>query len=238
MRVAIAGHGRMGKSVSAMALSRGHTIDIIVDDSDDMRRIKPGVADVAIEFTVPAVAPEVISLFLRNNIPVVSGTTGWLESYDDICRLVQEMGSAFIHAPNFSPGVRMLSGINRLMASLAANIPGYKASVEEVHHKNKLDSPSGTAIMLSEQIIDMNGRYRQWSMNTGKADDPSLLPVVSFREGEVPGRHRVVWESSVDRIEISHEAYGRDGFALGAVMAAEYICNRKGLFNLEDVFGF
>lgn len=238
MNLAIAGYGRMGHEIEAMAIERGHSISAIVDADSigtvDWKAISG--LDAVIEFTVPAAAPAVIASLLRAGIPVVSGTTGWLSRYEEMASLARECNTAFIHASNYSPGVFILSRLNQVLAGWMRKIGGYRASIEEIHHTAKLDAPSGTAIMLAEQIIDAGCGYSGWIQ--GGSDDPGEIPVNPVREGSVPGTHHVRWTSGMDAVTISHEAFGRKGFALGAVMAAEFIAGRKGVFTLVDLFGF
>lgn len=238
MNIALAGYGKMGHEVEAVARERGHQIALIID-IDNIDRLNPGALagiDVVIEFTVPGAAPEIISSMLKTSIPVVSGTTGWLSRYDEISALAIKHQTSFIHSSNFSPGVYMVSRVNSLLASYVLLVPGYKVSIEEIHHAAKLDSPSGTAIMLSDQIVANNDSYSGW---TGMPEDNhGLIPIKSVREGKVPGTHHVRWTSGIDAITLSHEAFSRKGFALGAVMSAEYIAGRKGIFRMEDIFGF
>jgi len=238
MNIALAGYGKMGHEVEAVALERGHRV-ILTIDIDNIDRLNPGAligVDVVIEFTVPGAAPEIIAMLLKSSIPVVSGTTGWLSRYDEISALANRHQTAFIHSSNYSPGVYMVSKLNTMLASYMMLIPGYDVDVEEIHHTAKIDSPSGTAIMLSEQIVSNNDRFNGWT-NTGE-DNSRLIPIKSVREGMVPGTHHIKWTSDKDAITISHEAFNRKGFALGAVMAAEFIAGKKGIFRMEDIFGF
>ncbi len=238
MNIALAGYGKMGHEVEAIALERGHRVPLIID-IDNIDRLNPGAlaeVDVVIEFTVPGAAPEIIGMMLKSSKPVVSGTTGWLSRYDEISALAIRHQTAFIHSSNYSPGVYMVSRLNAMLASYMMLIPGYDVSIEEIHHTAKIDSPSGTAIMFSEQIVRNNDRYNGWT-NTGE-EISTLLPIKSVREGMVPGTHHIRWKSDKDSITLSHEAFGRKGFALGAVMSAEFIAGKKGIFRIEDIFGF
>jgi 4-hydroxy-tetrahydrodipicolinate reductase len=238
MNIALAGYGKMGHEVEAVALERGHKISLIID-IDNVERLNDGAlggTGAVIEFTVPGAAPEIISRILKAGIPVVSGTTGWLSRYDEIAALALSCESAFIHSSNYSPGVSMLSKLNAMLASYMQKIPGYSVSLEEIHHTAKLDAPSGTAIMLADQIIANNSDYSGWGDT--ETSDGCLVPIKSVREGLVPGTHHVRWTSEDDAIALSHAAFGRRGFALGAVMAAEYIAGKKGIFKIEEIFGF
>jgi len=238
MNIALAGYGKMGHEVEAVALERGHKITLIID-IDNIDRLNPGAlagVDVVIEFTVPGAAPEIIGMLLKSSIPVVSGTTGWLSRYDEVSAMALHHQTSFIHSSNYSPGVYMVSRLNAMLASYMMLISGYDVGIEEIHHTAKIDSPSGTAIMLSEQIVSNNDRFNGWT-NTGE-ENSSLIPIKSLREGLVPGTHHIKWTSDKDSITLSHEAFGRKGFALGAVMSAEFIVGKKGVFRIEDIFGF
>jgi 4-hydroxy-tetrahydrodipicolinate reductase len=239
MKVLLAGYGRMGKEIEKVVKERGHQVAAVIDLGSGLDNSDSGYRDidVAIEFTIPESAPGMISRMLRLSLPVVSGTTGWLHRYEEMATLAVENNTSFIHSSNFSPGVYLLSRINSELAKCIGKIGGYKPSVEEVHHKAKLDSPSGTAIMLAEQIVAANKLFQGWT-DSDKAASEEMISVASLREGDVPGTHHVIWTSPEDSITISHEAFGRRGFAVGAVMAAEYIASRTGVFNLEQVFGF
>jgi 4-hydroxy-tetrahydrodipicolinate reductase len=238
MNIAIAGYGRMGREVESVALERGHTISVVLDvdttgtdDTECLRR-----SDVAIEFTVPGSAPEVIGKILKLGIPVVSGTTGWLAGYDEIASLAIQNKTSFIHSSNFSPGVFVLSRLNETLARYMSKIGGYDVSIEEIHHRAKLDAPSGTAIMLAGQIVAASDDYSGW-VHSGE-EAAGKVPVTSVREGVVPGTHQVTWKSEIDILTISHQALSRRGFAVGAVMAAEFIAGKRGVFKLEEIFGF
>lgn len=234
MNIAIIGYGRMGHEVENAALSRDHRIGLTIDleNTGDITPEKMADIDVAIEFSSPDTAAELIMQCLRNHTPVVSGTTGWLERRDEVTSLVDELGTGFFYASNFSIGVNLLFEINRRLAELAAPYPDYKVSVQEIHHVHKLDAPSGTAISLAEQIIDKNERYDKWQLDR---EAPGIIPVFATREGEVKGIHHVKWESDVDRITLSHEARSRRAFASGAVMAAEFLLGKKGVYSMKDL---
>lgn len=238
MNIALAGYGKMGHEVEAVALERGHKISLIID-IDNVERLNAGAlggTGAVIEFTVPGAAPEIISRILKAGVPVVSGTTGWLARYDEVAALALSNETAFIHSSNYSPGVFMLSKLNSMLASYMQSFPGYKVSLEEIHHSAKLDAPSGTAIMLSDQIVAYNENYSGWSDTETSAE--GIVPIKSVREGLVPGTHHIRWSSADDAIGLSHAAFGRRGFALGAVMAAEFIAAKRGVFKMEEIFGF
>lgn len=238
MNIAIAGYGRMGREVESVALERGHVITVVIDadtaGSDETEYLTR--SDVAIEFTVPGSAPEVIGRILKLGVPVVSGTTGWLSAYDEISSMAIRHNTAFIHSSNYSPGVFVLSRLNETLARYMSKIGGYAVSIEEIHHRAKLDAPSGTAIMLASQIAASGEDYSGWALSG--EETAGKVPVRSVREGMVPGTHQVTWKSDVDILSVRHQAISRRGFALGAVMAAEFIAGKRGVFKLEEIFGF
>ncbi|MCB0463224.1 MAG: 4-hydroxy-tetrahydrodipicolinate reductase [Flavobacteriaceae bacterium] len=229
MKIALLGYGKMGKTIEQIALSRGHDIVLKIDKNITDYDITK--ADVAIDFSVPSAAVGNLSKALNNNVPVISGTTGWLKDYDDITRLCKERDGAFIYASNFSIGVNIFFELNKQLAKMMANLDKYKVSLEEIHHTQKLDAPSGTAITLAEGIIK-NSNYKQWSLEN---KDANTIPIVAKRIEDVPGTHSVFYDSSVDTIEIKHIAKSREGFALGAVIAAEWIIGKTGIFTMKDV---
>jgi 4-hydroxy-tetrahydrodipicolinate reductase len=238
MNIALIGYGRMGHEIEEIAVSRGHTIMLIVDidNTGDINKEKMKDIDVVIEFSSPHSAFENISKCLGMKIPVVSGTTGWLQDYDRAADLSKENRTAFIHSSNYSIGVNLLYRINSELAKQISRYKDYTVSIEEIHHIKKLDAPSGTAITLAEGIKKQHPGYNGWCFENEKADN--LIPVRSVREGVVPGTHTVSWDSMVDNISIRHESKSRKGLALGAVIAAEFIRNRKGVFTMNDILGF
>ena len=229
MKIALLGYGRMGKEIEKIALQRGHEIVIKSNSSDDYD-IK--LADVAIDFSVPTSAFQNISNCINNNIPVISGTTGWLEKYDDAVTLCNQKKGAFIYASNFSLGVNIFFELNNQLAKMMNSLSDYKISMEEIHHTKKLDAPSGTAITLAEGIIE-NSQKTEWELD-GKKSETSI-PIVAKRIPEVPGTHSIDYTSEVDTIEIKHTAHNRKGFALGALVAAEWIIGKTGVFSMKDV---
>jgi len=228
MKIALLGYGKMGKTIEKIAIERGHNI-VIKANKDSVYDITK--ADVAIDFSIPDAAFDNISNCLNNNVPVVSGTTGWLDHYDKAVALCQSQNGAFIYASNFSLGVNIFFEINRVLARLMATQPQYKVGIEEIHHTQKLDAPSGTAISLAEDIIQ-NTNYQSWALD--KTTD-SCIPIVAKRIKNVPGTHQITYKSQIDTIEIKHEAHSREGFALGAVVAAEWIIGKTGVFSMKDV---
>lgn len=256
MKIALIGYGKMGHAIERIARTRGHEIVSIIDvnNTDDMNGDAFASADAAIEFTTPATAPGNIKRAALRGVPVVCGSTGWAAHKDDVEKAVTEAGGALLASSNFSVGVYIFNVINRKLAKLMSHLPQYTPYMSETHHVHKLDHPSGTAITLAEGIISENSRISSWvdegmvnatapeaskeeKLETitmsGFADDE--LPVMSFRRGEVPGIHSILWDSPVDGIKITHSAKSRDGFALGAVMAAEWIAGKKGIFTIDSM---
>jgi len=235
MNIAIIGYGRMGKEIEQVALERGHQV-ILKVDADNFNSITPNdfkTINVAIEFSIPQSAFSNINLCLDNNIPVVSGTTGWLDRKDDIIERCEKENQTFFYASNYSLGVNLFFKLNEQLAKLMSNFPDYKIQLEETHHTKKLDAPSGTAITLAEGIIKKNSRIKNWEKdNNNKVDS---IPIKSFREGLVSGNHKVFYESEFDKIMIEHDAKSRKGFALGAVVAAEFISDKKGYYTMNDL---
>lgn len=222
----------MGKAIEQIALTRGHEIVLKVDLNTPEYDIS--IADIAIDFSIPNSAFNNITNCFKHGVPVVSGTTGWLEKYDDAVHICNKNNSGFISATNFSLGVNIFFELNEQLAKMMASLTDYKVSMEEIHHTKKLDAPSGTAITLAEGIID-NTSYKNWALDVTKSDDE--LPIVAKRIPDVPGTHTVAYNSSIDSIEIKHTAHNREGFALGAVVAAEWLVNKKGVFSMKDVLG-
>jgi 4-hydroxy-tetrahydrodipicolinate reductase len=238
MNIALIGYGRMGHEIESIAIKRGHVIKLIIDqyNEDDLNGEKLKGIDVAIEFSSPEAAVENVMKCIKEKVPVVSGTTGWNEQYSEVAAACNRFGTSFIHSSNFSIGVNLFFKINSELARQMEKYKEYKVSVEEIHHTKKLDAPSGTAISLVNGIISQNSDYNGWSMDKEHGDD--IIPVNAIREGNVPGTHIVTWNSEIDSITMKHEARNRKGFALGAVVAAEYIAGRKGVFTMNDVMGF
>jgi len=229
MNIALFGYGKMGKMIAQIAHSRKHTIGLKVDVGTN--EINLDNIDVAIDFSTPDAAYTNISNCLNSGIPVISGTTGWLANYDKAVALCKEKEGAFIYASNFSLGVNLFFELNTRLAQMMANLDAYNVSMEEIHHTQKIDAPSGTAITLAEGIVS-NSNYDGWKLSeieTGK------IPIHSKRIGKVPGTHTINYNSQVDSIEIKHTAHNREGFALGAVIAAEWIQGKKGIFSMKDV---
>ena len=230
MKIALLGYGRMGKAIEKIAIERGHEIVYTLDEIGNQGTLAN--AEVAINFSVPQAAVDNIKSALQKQIPVVCGTTGWLDHYQEVVDYCQEKQAAFLYASNFSIGVHLFFKLNALAAKLMKpHAQSYTPSLEEIHHIHKLDAPSGTAITLAESILE-NSDLEGWELDT---KSKSKLEIKSIREVEVPGTHLVSYRSSIDEISLKHEAFGRDGFALGAVIAAEWIVGKRGLFRMEDV---
>jgi 4-hydroxy-tetrahydrodipicolinate reductase len=238
MNIALIGYGRMGHEIESIAVSRGHAIKVIIDQDNtkDLNETVFKGVDVAIEFTSPDAAFENIAKCLRMKVPVVSGTTGWLDNYEKASDICLENSTSFIHSTNFSIGVNILFLLNSELARQMDRFRNYSVSIEEIHHTRKLDAPSGTAITLAEGIEQKHGAYDCWCVENDRKNN--CIPISSVREGEVPGIHTVTWDSEIDKISFRHEAKNRKGLALGAVVAAEFISSRRGIFTMNDVMGF
>ncbi|PVX50921.1 dihydrodipicolinate reductase [Balneicella halophila] len=235
MKIALIGYGKMGHVIEQVAIERGHTISLTIDKDNlqDLNKENLKDTDVAVEFTTPEAAVSNYLQCFDFNIPVVSGTTGWLsekEKVDEACT----KGGRFFYASNFSLGVNLFFQINKYVAKLLWPYDNYTAQVEEVHHTQKLDAPSGTAIKLSEGIIEHNPKLKKWENYVTK--DRNILPIISKRIGAVPGMHSVIYTSKEDVLTIKHEAKSREGFALGAVLAAEFLVKQdKGWYGMDDL---
>ena len=231
MKIALLGYGKMGKVIERIALERGHEIVLRKDHDSSFNGLEN--ADVAIDFSVPDSAVANISECLNNGIPVISGTTGWLADYPKMVQLCEEKNGSFIYASNFSLGVNVFFELNEYLAKMMANLKQYKVSMEEIHHTQKLDAPSGTAITLAEGVIKHTD-YANWTLETPISNE---IHIEAKRIENVPGTHSIFYDSEVDQIEIKHTAHSREGFALGAVVAAEWLVGKKGVFNMKDVLG-
>ena len=223
MKVAILGYGKMGKEIEKISLLRGHELIYKIDKESQVKNIYD--ADVAINFSTPETAVQNITLGLKSSVPVVSGTTGWLSDLNKIKELSQEKNTSFLYSSNFSLGVNLFFELNNKLAVIMKKYNQYDLKIEEIHHTQKIDKPSGTAISLAEDIIQ-NGNYDRWTMD----DKKNTIKIDSKRIDKVPGTHIVNYFSEIDSIEIKHTANNRKGFALGAVLAAEWIINKKGIF--------
>ena len=230
MKIALLGYGKMGKIIDEIATQRNHEIVARLNESPNSENLNN--ADVVIEFSNPEVAFNNIKTCLENNIPVICGTTGWLDQKPEIEKIAAENNTAFLYGSNFSLGVNLFFALNEKLANLMKNFPEYNVQLEEIHHTHKKDAPSGTAISLAEGIIKNDQRFEGWKLDETKEKE---LGIFAIREDEVPGTHSVFYKSSVDEIEIKHTAYSRNGFALGAVIAAEWIQGKTGNFSMKDV---
>ena len=229
MKIALLGYGRMGKTIETIALSRGHEIVIKTSETVSSEITK---ADIAIDFSIPNAAFGNISNCINNNIPVISGTTGWLDSYDEIVALCEQKKGAFIYASNFSLGVNIFFELNKNLAKMMSALEDYNVDLEEIHHTQKLDAPSGTAISLAEDIIENHNSFNAWQLD---GNEDKVLPITAKRIENVPGTHNITYKSEVDTIKIEHIAHSRQGFALGAVVAAEWLVGKTGVFTMKDV---
>jgi 4-hydroxy-tetrahydrodipicolinate reductase len=232
MKIALLGYGRMGKAIEEIALDRNHEIILKIDL--DTKNYDITLADIAIDFSTPTAAYSNIKNCIENGVPVVSGTTGWLDQYQEILALCDQYNGSFITASNFSLGVNVFFELNQQLAKMMAKISHYEASIEEIHHTQKLDSPSGTAITLAEGIIEHTDK-KDWT--TDVTNSGKNIPIISKRIPEVPGTHKITYTSTVDTIEIKHTAHNRHGFALGAIIAAEWLIDKKGVYTMKDVLG-
>ena len=232
MNIALLGYGKMGQTIEQIAINRGHNIVLTVDKDD--KDFDVTKADVAIDFSIPNVAFNNIALCLNNNVPVVSGTTGWLDDYDRAVALCKEKQGGFIYASNYSLGVNIFFELNKTLAKMMSSLNQYNISMEEIHHTQKLDAPSGTAISLANDIIENHNNVNAWKLDEASEN---TIPIVSKRIADVPGTHSIHYKSEVDPINIEHVAHNRQGFALGAVIAAEWLVGKKGVFSMKDVLG-
>ncbi|WP_178989146.1 4-hydroxy-tetrahydrodipicolinate reductase [Winogradskyella schleiferi] len=229
MKIALLGYGRMGKSIETIALNRNHSITLKVEDASSDYDFKN--ADVAIDFSVPSVAVFNIKKALDAGVPVISGTTGWLDQYDEILEYCKSKNGTFLYASNFSLGVNLFFELNKNLSALLSGFPEYSTEIEEIHHTQKLDAPSGTAITLAEQIIEQTN-YSKWTLDQPKSNE---IHIEAKRIENVPGTHEITYNSEIDSISIKHTAHSRQGFAMGAVIAAEWIKDKKGIFSMKDV---
>ena len=237
MKIAIFGYGKMGHAIERLATRAGHQIILVVDQNNRQHCTDEDLkqADVAIEFSTPSSAVDNYLWCFRLGIPVVSGTTGWLDRWDEVIAARVALRGRFFYASNFSIGVNIFFHLNRHLARVMSRFPSYGAHIEETHHVHKLDAPSGTAITLARDLIAEHGGYTSWHLRDGN-ETADVLPVVAHREGEVTGIHQVTYQSPEDEIIIRHSAYTRDSFARGAILAAEFLHRAPaGLYNMNDL---
>lgn len=234
MNIALFGYGKMGKEIEAIALKRNHNVVLKINKSnvDSVTASDLKKADVIIEFSTPHVVLDNIKKCINAKVPVVVGTTGWYDNLSEVQKLCSNNNGALFHATNFSLGVNLFFKVNTYLAELMNKYNDYEVSMEEIHHIHKLDKPSGTAITLAEQIISKIEKKKKWSI---EKSDPETLFIHDVREGEVPGTHIIKYQSEVDDIEIMHKAHNRKGFALGAVIAAEFLNGKKGIYTMSDI---
>jgi len=238
MNIIILGYGKMGKAIEEIAVERGHRVThkININNTNALKFIKPEEVNVAIEFSQPDAAVDNLKYCLNNNIPVVCGTTGWLDKKNEVDALCREKNGALFYSSNYSLGVNLFFKLNKQLAQLMMNYKEYKTEITEIHHTEKIDSPSGTAITLAEGIIGINPKFTSWK-NSANVEE-NELSIISKREEAVPGTHIIKYKSEIDDIEIKHTAYSRAGFAQGAVLVAEWIMDKKGVFGMDDFLGF
>lgn len=236
MKIALIGYGKMGKAIESAAKTRGHEITQIFDSKTPVSNLEAGKSDIAIEFTKPDLAVSHIKACLDCKIPVVVGTTAWLEHLHAIEQLVKSSNGSLFYASNFSLGVNLFNALVKYLGALFSAYPNYNFSMEEIHHTEKLDAPSGTAITLAETLIKSNVNYTNWTLaEKEKQLETSTLPIKALRIPNVPGTHKITVESSVDTITLEHVAHNREGFALGAVLAAEFLFTKKGIYTMNDL---
>lgn len=238
MRIAIIGYGKMGKEIEKILVERNHTISVIIDiqNQDDFIKLKTTNTEVAIEFSGPESAYQNILRCLELNIPVVSGSTGWIDKFEETADLFRNKGGTFFYSSNYSIGANILFKLNRELAHIMNALPAYDVEIEEIHHTTKLDKPSGTAISLANGIIKELDRKKKWELDS--ISNQESIKITALRKENVPGIHTVTYESDIDILKIHHSAKGRRGLALGAVMAAEFIAGKKGVFGMNDLLKF
>lgn len=232
MKVALIGYGKMGKTIERILLERNHEV-VATFGREGIDEEKLKQADVAIEFTRPEAVFDNLSVCFNNKIPVITGTTGWLAKYDEAVKLCEENQSGFLFASNFSLGVNIFFEINKQLARIMNAYSNYDVQMQEIHHTQKLDAPSGTAITLAEQVIENLTRKEGWTLEESHGNEQ--IHIEALREPEVPGTHSITYSSEIDEIEITHTAKNRDGFALGAVLAAEFMNGKTGVYQMKDV---
>src|SRR5690625_18561 len=229
MRIALIGYGKMGKTIEKLAKDKGHTI--VYKSTANWSEGDLNTADVAIEFSTPTAATENIKMCFDKNIPVVCGTTGWLNKYEEITKDCKDKNGALLYASNFSLGVNILFHVNKVLAKIMENFPEYQIQIEETHHTEKIDAPSGTAISLANDIVPFRGKTK-WTLDKEKED---RIQIYTYRESEVRGTHTITYRSQIDTLSIKHEAHSRQGFAMGAILAAEWLKDKKGVFTMNDI---
>ena len=237
MNIALIGYGKMGKAIETIAIERGHTVNLKIDISNLAQFTTANLqqCNVAIEFTGPETAAENINRCLHAGVPVICGSTGWLHKLETVTQLCKEVDGALLYASNFSIGVNLFFELNEHLARLMKNYPDYDVQIEEIHHTQKKDAPSGTAISIADQLLEINSHKKKWVNRD--ASVPEELSIISKRIDPAAGTHSVKYSSAIDDIEIIHTAHNRQGFATGAVLAAEFIQHKKGIYGMKDVLG-
>ena len=235
LNIALIGYGKMGKTIEKIATSRGHHISLKITSRNlsDLNAANLKNIDAAIEFTTPEAAADNLLILAQHKIPTACGTTAWLSRYDEVCQAFNSAKSAFLYASNFSIGVNIFFALNKQLAKMMDQLSDYDISMTESHHISKLDAPSGTAVTLAEQIMEEVNRKSNWSKES--ADSHDYIAIKSIREGDVKGMHEINYTSSIDEIKIKHEAFSRDGFALGSVLAVEWLFGKQGVYGMSDV---
>ncbi len=233
MKIALLGYGKMGKRIAELATSQGHEVVVMINSNQTSIDYRD--AEVAIDFSTPESAPSLIKSALGAGLPVVSGTTGGLEKYSEIANFCNANNGAFLYASNFRLGVNIFFRLNEYLAQMMGQFKQYDISITETHHLEKKDAPSGTALSLAKDVLSTT-KYLNWTLDSGQETDDTLL-IRSIREGSLPGTHEVAYNSPIDTISIKHQAHNRDGFVQGAIMAAEWILGKKGVFSMQDVLG-
>ena len=237
MNIALIGYGKMGKEIEQIAVSRGHSVNLIIDKNNlaDLNSKSLQSIDIAIEFTTPESAISNYKTCLENNTPIISGTTGWLDKFEEITEFCNNNNGTFFYASNFSLGVNIFFELNNHLSKIMNNYQNYNIDIEEIHHTQKLDKPSGTAISLADIIINNLDKKDSWSLNKSSEKE---IKIDALREENVPGTHKISYFSEIDKIELTHTAFNRKGFALGAVLAAEFAKNNKGMLSMKDLLKF
>jgi len=240
MNIALLGYGKMGKLIGEIAEARGHTLvaKINLENQHLRENLDPKTIDVAIEFSQPEAALDNIRWAIGKDIPILSGTTGWLSHLPEIESLTRQKGGTFFYASNFSIGVNVFFKVNELLAQLMNETSGYQVAMEEIHHTAKKDAPSGTAITLAEGILSHYAKLKTWNLLGETPNNPSSLPITSKRIDPAPGTHSILYSSDIDDIQITHTAHSRQGFALGAVQVAEWLLEKKGVLSMDDFLSF
>ncbi len=232
MRIALLGYGKMGKAIETIAIERGHQVVAKINSQISLDSIDWSAVDVCIEFTRPELAPKHIAYCVQKHVPIVVGTTAWQDALTAITELVKKSNGALLYASNFSVGVNLFFELNRQLAALMKDHVAYQINVSETHHVQKLDAPSGTAVSLLNDILDNNSNYTSWALEPTNSQQ---IPVQAHRTPDVPGTHEISYNSEIDSIRIEHIAHNRKGFALGAILASEFIYQRTGIFTMADV---